>query len=67
MIQEGLRTQQLRPGKTILDSTSGNTGIALALIGSVIGSKLNNRLPEAAMRRAVLLLVVAVSLVTLFA
>jgi S-sulfo-L-cysteine synthase (O-acetyl-L-serine-dependent) len=37
MIQEGLRTQQLRPGKTILDSTSGNTGIALALIGSVIG------------------------------
>ncbi|MDH3443015.1 MAG: PLP-dependent cysteine synthase family protein [Deltaproteobacteria bacterium] len=37
MIQEGLRTKKLRPGKTILDSTSGNTGIALALIGRVLG------------------------------
>jgi len=37
MIQEGLRTGDLRPGKTILDSTSGNTGIALAMIGCVLG------------------------------
>jgi S-sulfo-L-cysteine synthase (O-acetyl-L-serine-dependent) len=37
MVQEGLRSGQLRPGKTILDSTSGNTGIALAMIGSVLG------------------------------
>jgi cysteine synthase B len=37
MIQEGLRIGKLRPGKTILDSTSGNTGIALAMIGSVLG------------------------------
>jgi len=37
MIQEGLRTGALRPGKTILDSTSGNTGIALAMIGCVLG------------------------------
>ncbi len=37
MIQEGLRTRKLRPGKIILDSTSGNTGIALALIGRVLG------------------------------
>jgi S-sulfo-L-cysteine synthase (O-acetyl-L-serine-dependent) len=36
MVQEGLRSKKLRPGKTILDSTSGNTGIALALIGSVL-------------------------------
>jgi cysteine synthase B len=36
MIQEGLREGKLHPGKTILDSTSGNTGIALALIGSVL-------------------------------
>ena len=36
MVQEGLRTKKLRPGKTILDSTSGNTGIALALVGSVL-------------------------------
>jgi S-sulfo-L-cysteine synthase (O-acetyl-L-serine-dependent) len=37
MVQEGLRTKKLRPGKTILDSTSGNTGIALAMVGSVLG------------------------------
>ncbi|MSP39875.1 MAG: PLP-dependent cysteine synthase family protein [Deltaproteobacteria bacterium] len=37
MIQEGLRSGKLHPGKTILDATSGNTGIALALIGSVLG------------------------------
>lgn len=37
MVQEGIRTGKLRPGKTILDSTSGNTGIALAMIGRVLG------------------------------
>lgn len=37
MIQEGLHSGKLRAGKTILDSTSGNTGIALALIGRVLG------------------------------
>ena len=37
MVQEGLRTGKLHPGKTILDSTSGNTGIALAMIGKVLG------------------------------
>jgi cysteine synthase B len=36
MVQEGLRTKKLRPGKTILDSTSGNTGIALAMVGAVL-------------------------------
>jgi cysteine synthase B len=36
LVQEGLRTGKLQPGKTILDSTSGNTGIALAMVGSVI-------------------------------
>jgi cysteine synthase B len=37
MLQEGLRTGALRPGKTIVDSTSGNTGIALAMIGAALG------------------------------
>lgn len=37
MVQEGLRSGALHPGKTMLDSTSGNTGIALALIGAVLG------------------------------
>ncbi|HEY7168161.1 MAG TPA: PLP-dependent cysteine synthase family protein [Candidatus Binatia bacterium] len=37
MVQDGLRSGKLRPGKTIIDSTSGNTGIALAMIGRVLG------------------------------
>lgn len=37
MLQEGLRTGGLRPGKTIIDSTSGNTGIALAMVGAALG------------------------------
>lgn len=37
MIEEGLRSDALQPGKTILDSTSGNTGIALAMVGAVLG------------------------------
>jgi cysteine synthase B len=37
MIQEGIRTGKLTAGKVILDSTSGNTGIGLALIGKVLG------------------------------
>jgi len=45
MVQEGLRSGQLRPGKTILDSTSGNTGIALAMIGSVLGYPVELVLP----------------------
>jgi len=37
MVRDGLRTGKLRPGKTIIDSTSGNTGIAMALAGAVLG------------------------------
>src|SRR5262245_20848477 len=37
MIEDGLREGRLVPGKTILDSTSGNTGIALAMIGAALG------------------------------
>jgi cysteine synthase B len=37
MVREGLRSGALQPGKTIIDSTSGNTGIALALTGAVLG------------------------------
>jgi S-sulfo-L-cysteine synthase (O-acetyl-L-serine-dependent) len=37
MIQEGIKSGKLAPGKTIIDSTSGNTGIALAMIGRVLG------------------------------
>lgn len=37
MLRDGLRSGALRPGKTIIDSTSGNTGIALAMAGAVLG------------------------------
>ena len=46
MIQEGLKSGKLRPGKTILDSTSGNTGIALAMIGSVLHYPVELVMPE---------------------
>ena len=37
MVREGLRSGALRPGKTLLDATSGNTGIAYAMIGASQG------------------------------
>jgi cysteine synthase B len=37
MVRNGLATGALRPGKRIIDSTSGNTGIALAMIGAALG------------------------------
>jgi cysteine synthase B len=37
MIEIGLKQGALRPGKVIIDSSSGNTGIALAMIGAALG------------------------------
>jgi S-sulfo-L-cysteine synthase (O-acetyl-L-serine-dependent) len=37
MVEDGLAAGRLTPGKTILDSTSGNTGIALAMVGAALG------------------------------
>lgn len=37
MVRDGIESGKLAGGKTILDSTSGNTGIALAMIGAVLG------------------------------
>ncbi len=37
MVLEGLKHGELKPGKTIMDPTSGNTGIALAMIGAALG------------------------------
>jgi cysteine synthase B len=46
MILEGERSGQLRPGKIILDATSGNTGIAYAMIGANRGYQVTLCLPE---------------------
>ncbi|MFQ5886415.1 MAG: pyridoxal-phosphate dependent enzyme, partial [Anaerolineae bacterium] len=39
MIEDGERSGRLTKGKTILDATSGNIGIAYAMIGAVKGYK----------------------------
>jgi len=46
MVRRGLGSGELRPGKTILDSTSGNTGIALAMIGAALGYPVRLVMPE---------------------
>ncbi len=46
MIQAGLESGTLRPGKIILDATSGNTGIAHAMIGAALGYPVKLFLPE---------------------
>jgi cysteine synthase B len=46
MILEGERSRSLRPGMVILDATSGNTGIAYAMIGAVRGYPVKVCLPS---------------------
>jgi S-sulfo-L-cysteine synthase (O-acetyl-L-serine-dependent) len=46
MILEGEKTGELKKGKTILDATSGNTGISYALIAAVKGYKVKLALPS---------------------
>lgn len=48
MLQAGLASGALRPGKTILDATSGNTGISYALIGAALGYPVKLCLPQSA-------------------
>ncbi len=48
MILEGERSGKLRPGKTIIDSTSGNTGIAYAMIAAAKGYQVKLCLPASA-------------------
>ena len=45
MILEGERTGRLRPGKILLDATSGNTGIAYAMLGAARGYPVHLCLP----------------------
>jgi len=45
MIRDGEETGKLVPGKTIVDATSGNTGIAYAMIGAAKGYKVKLFLP----------------------
>lgn len=56
MIDEAERLGALKPGGTIVEPTSGNTGIGLALVAAVRGYKLILMMPESmSMERASLL------------
>jgi S-sulfo-L-cysteine synthase (O-acetyl-L-serine-dependent) len=46
IISEGRRSGKFTPGKTLLDSTSGNTGIAYAMIGAAAGFPVTLCMPE---------------------
>jgi len=56
MIAEGEQSGRLTPGKTILDATSGNTGIAYAMIGAARGYKVRLCVPENASQERKLIL-----------
>ncbi|MCL4468255.1 MAG: cysteine synthase family protein [Deltaproteobacteria bacterium] len=46
MILEGIKSGHLTKSKVILESTSGNTGIALAMIGAVLGYRVKIYMPK---------------------
>ena len=48
MVQAGLASGALGAGKTIIDATSGNTGIAYAIIGAALGYPVKLCLPDSA-------------------
>jgi cysteine synthase B len=46
IFRDAIEKKQLYPGKILLDATSGNTGIAYARIGKILGIKVALCLPE---------------------
>jgi [CysO sulfur-carrier protein]-thiocarboxylate-dependent cysteine synthase len=48
MVEAAEATGELEPGRRILEATSGNTGIALAMIGTVKGYPVTAVMPESA-------------------
>jgi len=46
MLEDGLERGLLTPGKTILDATSGNTGISYAMFGAALGFPVKIYLPK---------------------
>jgi cysteine synthase B len=48
MVREAERAGKLKPGQTILDATSGNTGIAYAMIAAALGYRVKLCLPASA-------------------
>jgi len=46
MVLDGIARGSLTPGKTIIDATSGNTGIAYAMLGAALGYKVELYIPQ---------------------
>lgn len=46
MIKDAIASGALRPGKVIIDSTSGNTGVAYSMIGAALGYPVTLVMPE---------------------
>ena len=46
MVEEGLASGRLAPGQTILEPSSGNTGISLAMVGRLLGHPVRVVLPD---------------------
>lgn len=56
IVQQGIASGELSNGKTLLDATSGNTGIAYAMLGAAYGFPVQLVIPESASseRKAIL-------------